>query len=197
MLVDVSAVLMRARLTALSKPDGGVRGIATGTTLRRLVGMTLAKQFAKAPLLWWSSACCGRHPLVPLAQHRRATNAADVNGALLLQVRRAKERTYPELFRSGRCRLVVLAMEKGGRWSEWTVSVIHQLAIARAREVPSYMIHQVALAWERRWTRMLATTTCAISFAASLVEPSSRCESWSHTSGVAPNIAVLMEHDAR
>ena len=46
--VDVSAVLMRARLTALSKPDGGVRGIATGTTLRRLVGRTLAKQFAKA-----------------------------------------------------------------------------------------------------------------------------------------------------
>ena len=46
--VDVSAALMRARLTALSKPDGGVRGIATGTTLRRLVGRTLAKQFAKA-----------------------------------------------------------------------------------------------------------------------------------------------------
>ena len=48
MLVDVSAVLMRGRLIALSKPDGGVRAIATGTTLRRLVGRTLAKQFAKA-----------------------------------------------------------------------------------------------------------------------------------------------------
>ena len=94
-------------------------------------------------------------------------NAADVNGAVLQQARRDKETTYPELVRSGRCRLVVLAMETGGRLSEETVSIIHQLAIARAREVPSYMSHQVTLAWERRWTRMLATT-CAISFAASL-----------------------------
>ena len=32
--------------TALSKPDGGVRGIATGCSVRRLVARTLAKQFA-------------------------------------------------------------------------------------------------------------------------------------------------------
>ena len=32
-----------ARLTALAKPDGGVRGIATGDTFRRLVARTLAK----------------------------------------------------------------------------------------------------------------------------------------------------------
>ena len=38
---------MSARLTALKKADGGVRGIATGCTLRRLVARTLAKQFAK------------------------------------------------------------------------------------------------------------------------------------------------------
>ena len=35
-----------ARLTALSKPDGGVRGIATGDVFRRLVSRTLAKQWA-------------------------------------------------------------------------------------------------------------------------------------------------------
>ena len=92
--------------------------------------------------------CCGGAQLavdVTLRSPLRSTgephpNAADVNGAVLLQARRDKETTYPELVRSGRCS------------------------------------HQVALAWERRWTRMLATT-CAISFAASLVEPSSRCES--------------------
>ena len=104
-------------------------------------------------------------------------NAADVDGAVLVQARRDKVTAYPELVGSGRCRLVVLAMETGGRWSEETVSVTRQLAIARAREVPSCVSHQVALAWERRRTRMLAATTCAISFAASLVEPSSRCES--------------------
>ena len=44
---QITTALMSARLTALSKRDGGVRGIATGTTLRRIVGRTLAKQFMK------------------------------------------------------------------------------------------------------------------------------------------------------
>ena len=44
---EISAALMSARLTALTKPDGGVRCIATGCTLRRLVARTLAKQFMK------------------------------------------------------------------------------------------------------------------------------------------------------
>ena len=35
-----------ARLTALSKPDGGVRGIATGNVFRRLVSRALAKGWA-------------------------------------------------------------------------------------------------------------------------------------------------------
>ena len=37
---EVASVLMRARLTALSKPDGAVRGIATGCSLRRFVART-------------------------------------------------------------------------------------------------------------------------------------------------------------
>ena len=36
-----------ATLTALQKKDGGVRGIATGTTFRRLVAKSVAKQFSK------------------------------------------------------------------------------------------------------------------------------------------------------
>ena len=35
---------MSARMTPLSKPDGGIRGITTGTVLRRLVAKTLARQ---------------------------------------------------------------------------------------------------------------------------------------------------------
>ena len=38
---------MGARLTALAKPDGGVRRIATGTSVRRLAARTLAKHFTK------------------------------------------------------------------------------------------------------------------------------------------------------
>ena len=34
-------------MTALQKKDGGVRGIATGTSFRRLVAKTLARQFAQ------------------------------------------------------------------------------------------------------------------------------------------------------
>ena len=43
---EIMAALMGARLTALAKPDGSVRGIATGSSLQRLVARTLAKQFA-------------------------------------------------------------------------------------------------------------------------------------------------------
>ena len=44
--LDIAPALMSARLTALTKPDGGVRAIATGCSLRRLVARTLTKQFA-------------------------------------------------------------------------------------------------------------------------------------------------------
>ena len=46
--VEIAEVLMGARLTALTKPDGGVRGIATGSSLRRLVARILARQFMGA-----------------------------------------------------------------------------------------------------------------------------------------------------
>ena len=40
--------LMLATMRALQKKDGGVRGIATGSSFRRLVAKTLARQFGKA-----------------------------------------------------------------------------------------------------------------------------------------------------
>ena len=39
---------MSATMTASQKPDGGVRGIATGTSFRRLMARALARQFGKA-----------------------------------------------------------------------------------------------------------------------------------------------------
>ena len=45
---SASKAFMSATMTALQKPDGGVRGIATGTSFRRLVAKTLARQFGKA-----------------------------------------------------------------------------------------------------------------------------------------------------
>ena len=48
MLETARKVFMSTTMTALQKPDGGVRGIATGTSCRRLVAKTLARQFGKA-----------------------------------------------------------------------------------------------------------------------------------------------------
>ena len=42
---EVSRSFLVATMTAISKRDGGVRGIATGTAFRRLVSRTLARQF--------------------------------------------------------------------------------------------------------------------------------------------------------
>ena len=44
----ITRAFMAATKTALLKHDGGVRGIATGTSFRRLVAKTLARQFGKA-----------------------------------------------------------------------------------------------------------------------------------------------------
>ena len=52
-------------------------------------------------------------PLSSSGEPRR--HAGRVDGAALRETRRRKERTYPELLRSQRCRLVALAIEVGGR----------------------------------------------------------------------------------
>ena len=44
---EAATVLRTGSLVALRKPDGGVRGIVVGETLRRLTAKTLAKQYAK------------------------------------------------------------------------------------------------------------------------------------------------------
>ena len=44
----ITRAFMCATMTAFQKQDGGVRGIATGTSFRRLVAKTLARQFGKA-----------------------------------------------------------------------------------------------------------------------------------------------------
>ena len=59
-------------------------------------------------------------------------HAADVDAAVLLEVQRDKETTYPEVVASGRCRFVVVAIEMGGRWSDEAVDFTAQLAFAKA-----------------------------------------------------------------
>ena len=60
----VAEALSLARLTALRKGNGKVRGIATGDTLRRLVARTLAQQLC-CPLLGVSSFALMAQRLAP------------------------------------------------------------------------------------------------------------------------------------
>ena len=69
-----------------------------------------------------------------------------------------KEATYSEFARGGRCRLVVLAVETGGRLSTETVVFLQQLAEAKSLSAPGYLRASTAAAFFRRWTRLLAVS---------------------------------------
>ena len=117
----------------------------------------------------------------------RAT-AATVNGAALLQARRDKEAKYAELVTSERCRLVVVALETGGRWSTEALEFVADLASSRARDAPPVLRRSAFLAWRKRWTRMLSVS-CARAFATSLVV--SHTDAWAGVDGSAPDLADL------
>ena len=99
-------------------------------------------------------------------------------GKALLDAKRDKERTYPELVAGepphaeaqvGRCRLLVMAFEVGGRWSQETVDFLWLLAEYRARSSPRLLRRSAQLLFYQRWIGLLA---CAVqgAYAASLLE---------------------------
>ena len=65
---EIIEAIRLGRMTALSKPDGGVRGIVVGDILRRLVSRTIAKQISKkveettAPFQYGSHGRIHFHP---------------------------------------------------------------------------------------------------------------------------------------
>ena len=61
-------------------------------------------------------------------------NASTVNGAVLERPRVDKENKYHELLDGGRCHMVVVGLETGGRWSVEALNFIERLASGRARE---------------------------------------------------------------
>ena len=76
-------------------------------------------------------------------------STADRDAVVLETARRRKERRYPELVGPrSRARLVVLAGEVAGRWSEETKSFIRHLAKAKARGEPPLMRRRMASAMD-------------------------------------------------
>ena len=65
-------------------------------------------------------------PLTRASEPR--SRASRYAGAAVQDARRAKERTHPELLQTRRCKLVVLAIEVGGRWSQEATTFLRLLA---------------------------------------------------------------------
>ena len=89
-------------------------------------------------------------------------------GAALRLARRSKERTYPELLRSPRCRLVVLALEVAGRWSDEAALFVRLLARCRARSAPAILRNSCVAGFATRWAALLSFAA-ARAFATSLL----------------------------
>ena len=117
----------------------------------------------------WCTTGHRHHPRVPTARRRFSTRKS-CRPQRFSFARRRKERTYPELTgEAGRARLVVLAAEVGGRWSEETAQFLRGLAKARADSVPPLLQGRVKAAWLRRWNSLLACSATR-AFAESLLE---------------------------
>jgi len=107
------------------------------------------------------------------------------DGAALLDAREDKDDQYPELLDGARCRLVVIAMETGGRFSHEAVSFVQALAQARARAAPSYLRRSTEYAFYYRWMGMLASAA-ARAYIASLIDDKEVLRLDSGIDGVCP-----------
>ena len=71
--------------------------------------------------------------------------------------RRRQERTYPELTGGrSRARLVVIAAETGGRFSEETQTLLRLLAGAKTRSTPKPLRIRARQSWLHRWGSLLS-----------------------------------------
>ena len=126
-------------------------------------------------------------PLTRDGQPRR--RAGRFTGAALQDARRRKERTYPELIGSRRCRLVVLGIETGGRWSEEASMFVKLLAQAKARQAPPLLQTSLAAALISRWTASLSHAAMH-AFAASLLAQD--CSNHTNVEGNQPTLSQVL-----
>jgi hypothetical protein len=87
--------------------------------------------------------------------------AAATDGVAAESARARKESTYPELRSSDTAKLVVVACETGGRWSEEAVDFLRQLAQARSRSAPAALRKSAELGWLSRWSGIMAVAAQA------------------------------------
>ena len=78
------------------------------------------------------------------------------DGIAIRDAVRKKQRRYRELTGTQRCRLVVAAVEVGGRWQKESYQFLVHMAKAKAQQAPAILRTALTAAWVRRWTGMLA-----------------------------------------
>ena len=141
----------------------------------------------------WSGAQLGVDATLVSPVHRDGTlypRTAGEDGVRLEAARRRKEDKYPELLRHRRCRLVVAAMEVGGRWSEEAWTFLSLLAKAKAQTVTPALQRTTEYTFLRRWAAMLSIAA-QTAFAAALVgEPSARMQAWND---VVPKLGEVLQ----
>ena len=87
---------------------------------------------------------------------------------------------------SGRCKLIVMAIDTGGRWSEESVDVLRELSHAKAQEAPSFIaIPSWPFCGSAGGREMLSVTCGATAFAA-LACGACAPPPWCHTGGSDP-----------
>ena len=117
--------------------------------------------------------------------------ADETDGVAITRAEEAKRVTYHDLVASSRCRLVVLACEVGGRWSDTCVAFVRKCAALRAQGAPPLLRVAAQAAWAARWWAMLGVAQ-QTTLAATLVEPS--FPTLDALAGEAPPLAdVLLE----
>ena len=84
--------------------------------------------------------------------HRASQTPSDA----IARAERTKGQAYPELVHSSTLRLVTVACEVGGRWSDESRAVLQRLAAAKARSAPAPLQRAARGAWQRRWGELLS-----------------------------------------
>ena len=143
-------------------------------------------------IVWEEPTCNGYGPRLTTDAGRGAkTTGGTFAGAALRDGRRRKHETYPELFRSRRCNLVVLGLEVGGKWSQEAASFITLLAQHEARQAPPILQHSITTALIARWSSLL-THAAQQTFAASLVDTPQTLANHTNTEGNEPTFSQLV-----
>ena len=144
--------------------EGGAR-VATNVLLRDMnVDEPLADsrriEVLANGLPLWQGAKVAVDFVSPVSRDGSARAGADrVSGKAAADAgRRKRQTTYPELLASRRCRLVVLAVEVGGRFGAELADFLRRLAASKARAAPARLRQTARQAACHRWAGMLAVS---------------------------------------